>query len=184
MMKNQPFRRAFAIAALGTGLCAAASVAAAQGNTFPGGATSINESHGDWTVACRVTTKNDKDIKSCAMSQQRLNKQHQRALEISLVPQASGGARGVILMPFGLAVTKTVQISVGGTGLGAPLSFSTCVPLGCLVPLDLTPAEIKTMSHGTKLQIDATAADGQALTVSASLDGFSNAFSRTVDLLK
>ena len=168
--------------ALGAG---AAAAQATNGSDLPGGATSLNESHGDWTVSCRVVQDKDKQqVKSCAMSQQQVNKQKQRALEVSLVPQKDGSARGVILLPFGLAVTKGVTVDVDGDALGKPMDFSTCVPVGCLVPVDFDTASIKKIAKGQKMQISAVAPNGQKITLAASLNGFTSAFNRTGELLK
>lgn len=168
--------------ALGAGAAAAQT---ANGNDLPGGATSLNESHGDWTVSCRVVQNKDKQqVKSCAMSQQQVNKQKQRALEISLVPQKDGGAKGVILLPFGLAVTKGVDVQVDGESLGKPMAFSTCVPVGCLVPVDFDAAMVKKIAKGQKMQISATAPSGQKVALAAPLSGFTSAFNRTSELLK
>lgn len=161
-----------------------AQSAPAAGSDLPGGATSLNETHGNWTVVCRVEGDQGKSVKTCAVTQQKVNDKHQRALEISLVPNAEGGAKGVILMPFGLAVTRPVRIGVDGRPMGAPLSFSTCVPLGCLVPVDLAPDEVQTMAKGVSLDLDVTSSTGQALTVSVPMQGFESAFSRTSELLK
>ncbi len=177
-------RRLLAGAAIGAALSCLATLAPAQDRALPGGARSLNEAHGDWMVRCHVATKDKAQVTSCALSQQQQNKAHQRALEISLVPVAGGGARGVIVMPFGLAVTKPIQLSVDGTPIGKPRWFSTCIPIGCLVPLDLSAATVKTLSTGTKLQLEATAGNGQAVHVDAPLKGFSGAYGRTADLLK
>ncbi|WP_158243154.1 invasion associated locus B family protein [Acidimangrovimonas sediminis] len=175
---------ALAAAVAATLAMGAMPAAAQQGNALPGGANALNETHGDWNVACRVTTKDDKQVKSCAMSQQQVNKQKQRALEISLVAQQDGSAKGVIVLPFGLAVTKPVSLDLDDAALGKPMAFSTCVPVGCLVPLDLDAGMVKKIGKGKKLTISATSTSGQDIKLDMPLGGFTSAFDRVAELLK
>ncbi|GHE05534.1 invasion protein [Allgaiera indica] len=185
MRKPGSGRGLFAGATIAAALCALATTAPAQSRALPGGASSLNEVHGDWTVRCRVTAKDGAQTTACAMSQQQSDRKTRRlALEISLVPLAQGGARGVIVMPFGLSVTKPIQLSVKDRPIGKPRWFSTCIPAGCLVPLDLSAAAIKAVSDGAKLRIEATAGDGRPFRVDAPLKGFASAYGRTADLLK
>ena len=67
--------------------------------TLPNGASSINESYGDWTVDCRIVERR----KRCALSQAQGNKETgQRVFAIELQPPGGGKTDGTILMPFGL----------------------------------------------------------------------------------
>ena len=61
-MRNSLFP---ALLALGLMLTPAAAQEAATNAGLPGGAQSLNEEHGDWTVSCRV----EQAAKLCVMSQ-------------------------------------------------------------------------------------------------------------------
>jgi invasion protein IalB len=81
-----------------------ASIAPVEGahgdRPLPGGATSLQEMHGDWRVAC--AQQNGRNV--CALSQQQTDKDsHQLLLAIELNPSAIDKAEGTLILPFGLA---------------------------------------------------------------------------------
>ena len=162
-------------------LCAAGTTATAAG--LPGGASSLSETHGDWTVTCRMAGEGDQAKPACSLSQQQTNRQKQLAIAIELAP-ADDGARGALVLPFGVAVTKTVQTDVDKTPLGAPRTFSTCLPAGCIVPLAVSAQEVDQMKAGSTLNVTATTADNAAFTLSVSLNGFTSALERTRELVR
>ncbi|WP_069093614.1 invasion associated locus B family protein [Methyloligella halotolerans] len=70
--------------------------------SLPGGASSLTETHEDWTVGCSVQAEG----KRCVFSQALGNKQTgQRLLSMELRPEGDG-IEGVILAPFGLRLAK------------------------------------------------------------------------------
>ena len=168
-------RNALAIASLLT-----TGVASAQG--LPGGATSLNETHGDWTVACHAP---DGTVR-CAMTQTQINGENrQRVLAIELTP-ASGGSEvsGIVVLPFGLRLEAGVGLMIEGGGQLPTARFSTCLPAGCVVPLAFDAETVLALRSGTALNLAMTANDtGQNLALSVSLTGFGSALNRIAQLL-
>ncbi|MFC5384645.1 invasion associated locus B family protein [Aquamicrobium segne] len=155
------------------------STAAAQG--LPGGATTLSETHGDWTVAC---TTPDGTVR-CAASQVQINSQNrQRVLSVELTATEGGSATsGTLVMPFGLALDQGVVLSIDEGDFLPPLRFSTCLPAGCLVPLAFDAASVTALRAGTAVSVTVIANDsGQELSFSVSLSGFSSALNRLTEL--
>ncbi|TPK96485.1 hypothetical protein FJ938_27220 [Mesorhizobium sp. B2-4-14] len=77
---------------------------------LPGGATSLREGHGDWTVSCNLATQNGANVKVCALSQEQTDSQsRQRVLAMELRP-AGETVQGMLVLPFGLALEKGVTL--------------------------------------------------------------------------
>ncbi|RDE07922.1 hypothetical protein DVH29_14045 [Pelagibacterium lacus] len=82
--------------------------AAAKG--LPGGASSLNEAHGDWSVACAAR----EGSVQCAISQSQVSGQNgQRVLTIELRAAEGGEAiNGVLILPFGLRLDEGVTLAI------------------------------------------------------------------------
>ena len=158
------------------------SVAAAQGNqTHPGGATSLQEMHGDWRVTC--AQQNGRKV--CALSQQQTDKDsRQLLLAIELNAPAIDRAEGTLILPFGLALDRPVTLQIDEAAAGLTLRFRTCLPVGCLVSLAFDPTAVALLRKGTTLTVSATADGGQGAAFKISLNGFSSALDRTAALAK
>jgi len=160
-------------------LMGGAGTAAAQG--LPGGATSLNETHGDWTVACTTPEGHVR----CAISQVQVNSENrQRVLTVELTATEGGtAAGGTLVMPFGLELENGVILSIDEGAPLAALRFSTCLPAGCLVPLVFDQAALTAMQAGTVLKAKTTAnGNGQEVGFSISLSGFTSALARAAEL--
>lgn len=137
-------------------LAAAPLGAAAQG--LPGGAAAITETHGEWMVHCISM----ETAPRCSLSHRQLSDDAQRtriiAVELAGVDEA-GAVSGVLVLPFGLKLDDGAAIAVDEH---APygVRFSTCLPLGCLMPLRLDPAMVATMRQGAALSVVATIEEG------------------------
>lgn len=157
-------------------------VAAALGpaQALPGEASSLRETHGDWTVSC----VRQKAATLCAMSQiQAEPKSRKRVLTVELQVQANGTAKGVLIMPFGLALAQGVSLKIDEKETGAPLPYATCLPIGCIVPLNADADMLSALKAGGTLNINAVSnGDIQPLAFAVSLNGFSAAFARLVEL--
>ncbi|WP_244480739.1 invasion associated locus B family protein [Mesorhizobium sp. Root157] len=168
-----------ALFGLALALCGATTAAAQEG--LPGGASSLNETHGDWVVKCQQQNAATR----CALSQSQVNQQsRQRVLAIELAPDDDGEtASGVVILPFGLRLSSGAVLRIDE---GAPLpalGFSTCLPAGCLVPLTFDAAMVAALRGGTALKLTAVANDGeQQVAFSISLTGFSSALARAAAL--
>ena len=153
----------------------------ALAQNLPGGASSLNETHGDWTVTC-VTL--DGTVR-CAVSQIQINSENrQRVLSVELTANDGGNAAGgTFVLPFGLALDQGVALSIDEGEPMASLRFSTCLPAGCLVPLTFDQNAITAMRAGAALKAKAAAnGGGQDVNFSISLSGFTSALARAAEL--
>ena len=103
-------RHAFAIAAF---LILAATLLPGGSQVFaaalPGGASSLNETHGDWTVTCTAADGSAR----CTISQVQVNNENQRVLTVELAATEGGtAASGTLILPFGLAIDNGVAMSI------------------------------------------------------------------------
>jgi invasion protein IalB len=149
---------------------------------LPNGATSINETYGDWTVDCRITDRQ----KVCLLSQAQGNSQTgQRIYAIELRPPKDGKTEGTILMPFGLNLDAGALLKLDDRDLGKGLRFSTCVPQGCLLPVSFPSVATEAMRKSAKLIVATlNLSSGEAVTFSVSLNGFSGALDRMIQLAR
>ena len=149
--------------------------------TLPGGATSLQETHDDWVVACSVVDNQ----KRCEFSQALGNKQSgKRILSIELEPQGNN-IRGIILAPFGLKLASGVSLKVDDKPILQQLAFTTCIEAGCLVPMEIDGKTASVIGAGNQMTFNATnAGNGQAVTLTISLKGFTAARNRAAQLMK
>jgi invasion protein IalB len=106
----------------------AAQSAAVPTAQLPNGASSINETYGDWTVNCRLL----EGQKQCLLLQAQGDTQtKQRIFEIQLRTPKDGKTDGTILMPFGLKLDSGAILSLDDKDLGQGLHFSTCTAACC-----------------------------------------------------
>jgi invasion protein IalB len=179
-MKRSP-HSGLSAAVLTLGLLATLSASGQGASSLPGGATSLRETYDDWVVACAVPQSG----KTCAMQQElKAQQTGQRVLAIELQPKGAGAA-GTLVLPFGLALANGASLQIDDGAAGTPLRFSTCLPAGCIVSLDLDAKMLAGLRKGTALNVKVTPADGGAETqLAISLKGFASAFDRTAALLK
>lgn len=150
--------------------------------SLPNGASSINETYGDWSVNCAIVDNR----KSCGFSQEQGNSQTgQRLFAIELQPPADGQTNGVLLLPFGLKLDDGVKLKLDEQNLGQGARFSTCLPAGCLVPVSFPTVATDAMKKGEKLVITATReGGGEAPTFTVSLAGFTASINRVSELAR
>lgn len=150
--------------------------------SLPGGASALSETHGDWTVNCRIAN----DAKACAFSHQQFDKaSNQRLLAIELTTRDAATATGTLALPFGLALQSGVTLQIDDTKLEGAKPFSTCLAAGCLVPVTFDAKLVGQLKAGGVLKVNATTIDtGQPVVFSISLTGFASAIARTAELLK
>lgn len=151
-------------------------------SALPNGASSINEAYGDWVVAC----KRVEDKKTCTFSQLHTNNQTgQPVFAIEFQPPANGRTNSVILLPFGLRLDDGVTLTIDGRPLEPGARFLTCFPSGCLVPIAFPTAATDAMKDGEKLIVGAnSSSEGEPMTFTISLNGFTAALSRIMALSK
>jgi invasion protein IalB len=162
------------------GLAQPAVAQEAQTAALPGGATTLNESHGDWTVSCAVGNQG----KICVLAQQQTAGQaNQRLLAVELRPRDQN-VEGTLVLPFGLALDKGVTLQVDDGPAWTPLRIRTCLPGGCLVDLVFDAKTLPLLRKGTTLKIKAVADGGKDTQLAVSLKGFPSALDRTIALAK
>jgi len=115
----------------------------------------------------------------CVLSQQQVTENRQRVLTEELRIDGNGLA-GVMTLPFGLALSKGVVLQADKAGPGDPIVFSTCLPAGCLVPLQLDAAMVAALRKGNTLSLLVFDRNGQPLELSISLAGFAAAYDRVL----
>lgn len=168
--------------AIATGQTRPAAPTASQptGPQLPNGASSINETYGDWTVDCRIADGQ----KRCVLSQAQGNKQTgERIFAIELRTPRDGKTEGTILMPFGVNLDSGAILKLDDKDLGKGLRFSTCVPQGCLLPVSFPTVATDAMRKSTKLVVASlNLSNGEAVTFNVSLNGFNAALDRISQL--
>lgn len=151
-------------------------------STLPGGASSINEQHGDWTVSCAMA----QDGKHCSFSQVLGDAQTgRRVISVELRSTGADKVEGMLLTPFSLRLDAGVNLAIDDKALQGPIPFLSCVPEGCLVPLTFEGDVLAGLMAGTKLQLSAIPLSGaEPVKLAISLSGFTAARSRTAELEK
>lgn len=139
----------------------------------------LSETYEDWSVACvEIEGK-----KHCLLSQRQFHKSGQHVLTLELRPAEDAGLEGSLALPFGLCLDKGVTLGVDEATGGKPTRFSTCLPLGCIVPLTFTETTVALLREGTALKIGAFASDSEKdVAFSVSLNGFAAALDRVIAL--
>ncbi|MBZ9673088.1 invasion associated locus B family protein [Mesorhizobium sp. ESP7-2] len=156
----------------------------AQDAGLPGGATSLREGHGDWTVSCNVTTQNGATGKACALSQEQADAQsRQRLLAMELRPNGEV-VQGTLVLPFGLALDQGATLQIDDGVVLPALRFRTCLPGGCLVDLSFEGDTLAALRNGTSLKVKVVADGGKETNLALSLKGFGSALDRTAALLQ
>lgn len=178
---RQPVLRAIALITSVVAISTAAPAWAADG--LPGGASSLSETYGNWTVSCLVQKQGETQKVLCSMSQQQVDDKRQRALAVELSPDKNGAA-GAFVLPFGLNLAAGATLQIDETPADKPLAFTTCLPAGCIVPVSFDAAKADAIGKGKNLSVLAQAVDGNNLKLNVPLDGFASALKRTRELLK
>lgn len=170
------------IAAL-LGACAVVPVPAQAQDTpsLPSGASSLQETFGDWRVTCQVS----ESTKRCALSQQQAQQNGERMLAIELVPGSNNTMTGTLVLPFGLLLDAGVALQVDEQVALASIQFHTCIPAGCVVLLTLNAATTTALRNGETLNVAVKAADSQQeIQLKISLSGLPAALDRLSVLLE
>jgi len=165
-----------------TALTIGMSRSPAFAQALPGGASQLQETHGDWRVNCAQQNGH----KQCALGQQQSDKDsRQLVLGIEMKAASATRADGTLVLPFGLAVDEPIVLRIDEAGSFQTLHVRTCLPVGCLVPLAFDTAAIASLRKGTTLHVRAAAAEGgREAAFKISLNGFGSALDRTIELSK
>ncbi|AWB07809.1 invasion protein (plasmid) [Azospirillum humicireducens] len=148
--------------------------AAATG--LPGGSSALRETYDRWEVACVAQETSPR----CFMMQTLLDgESRQRLLTVEVLPAPGGTATATLIMPFGLDLAKGVTLSYGDDAKGPSRPITTCLPIGCIVPLAFDAATIAGLKKAATLTVGAVTMDGgKAVRIPVPLKGFPAAFAR------
>lgn len=171
-------------ASIGLLASAATTTQAQDMPSLPGGATSLSESHGDWTVGCGLQSDGDKTVKVCNLVQEQLDSRtRQRVIAVELRP-GKGAAKAVFLLPFGLDLQKGITAQVDDQAASGVHHFRTCLPAGCVLEMEIRTELLAELDKGTQLKLNAIADGGKDARFAISLKGFQAAYKRTAELTK
>lgn len=149
-------------------------------SVLPGGASSLTETFEDWTVSCSSANGSSQ----CIVSQVQTRQNGQRVLDMRLSPTTDNdGNNASLTLPFGLEFARGVTLQLDDGKPGKPISFKTCLPGGCIVPLSLDKAMTDAMRKGTALKLTATSIQNTAVPLTVSLKGFGAALDRASALV-
>ncbi len=104
-------------------------------------------------------------------------------MAIELKP-APASLKGVLVLPFGLALEKGVTYQLDEGQPSTVQRFRTCLQAGCLIAIDFDARLVNSLKSSKVLRIKAAADGGQETSFSISLAGFPSAFDRTMALSK
>lgn len=140
----------------------------------------LTETYSAWTVQCRAGE--DKQ-RQCAMTQMLTREEGgERLLLVELAIGEDKQPSMTILTPFGLQVARGAQLR---TDEDEPrnLEFFTCVPTGCILRQTLGEPELAALRRGAVLTANfIIARGGEPFALQVSLEGFSAAYRRLVEL--
>jgi invasion protein IalB len=142
------------------------------------------ETFQDWQVACAPSDGK----RRCAVLQQQAGQAaggtgaRQRLFAIELIP-AGAAATGTLILPFGLDLAKGVSLKVGDKASAPAIAFRTCIPAGCIVPLEFGAQAVSALRTAPLLSATITEADnGRVSTLPISLKGLAQALDRARQL--
>lgn len=152
------------------------SAAGAIASPLPKGATTLREEYGSWQVICAAKDQTT----HCVMQQTQIDaKSQQRVLTIELGGVDNGVLSGGMVMPFGLDLQKGISIGFANGEPQQVFQFSTCLPAGCIVPVEFGKEDIAALRENATLEISATAnSDKSPIKFPVSLEGFAAALDR------
>lgn len=154
---------------------------AQNGSPLPGGASSLTETFDDWTVSCRIAQA----ARRCALAQQKVQQNGQRIWALEVRPAPDGAVTGILGLLFGLRLADGVGLAINDKPTGVAPRFSTCLPAGCMVSVELNKAIVSALRSGKVLKVGAVANNtGAPLSISISLKGFAASLDRTAALLR
>lgn len=181
MLKSAACAALIVICAGAAPLMAQDAAADAPEITFAGGASTITESHGDWTLICGVHEAE----KACVVTQSLADQQRgQRVLTVEMEAGSEGAIGATVVLPFGLALADGVRMQIDDVSLGEASPFTVCYDYGCIADFDLDAGSAQLLGRGTNLRFVGIVADtGENIALSVSLNGLTSALERAPAVL-
>ena len=144
---------------------------------LPNGASSLQETYQDWSLACEGAPQT-----ICTVSQQQTQQNGQRVMAIELKRNADGTLAGNLILPFGLALDAGVVLQIDDAAPQKPLRFSTCLPAGCLVSLSFDAKAVAVVKTSASLKVRVQSMDAKEVVLPISLKGLAAAIDRLAAL--
>lgn len=115
---------------------------------LPDGADAVvlQERYGNWMVVCQENTDTAGTVCSALQVQTRAGA---RVLSAQLSGDPETSLTGTLTLPFGLALTEGISLSADEKPLQT-LKFSTCLPEGCVVPVQWDKEQVKILMNAGK----------------------------------
>lgn len=163
-----------ATAMAGSLLFAGAASAQDSGSAMP---SSLQETYGDWTVACRTVEVDGEDDRLCELRQQ-LFQDDRRILYVGLAIDDEDGPTLTLIAPFGLDLQSNVVLLVDDEPM-LDVPFDTCLAIGCRIRATMSDADIMKIGDNDNATVEmVTFEDKEPFPLELSLEGFSSAWSR------
>lgn len=145
---------------------------------LPGGASSLQETYQDWNLACQSAPQ-----MMCVISQQQVQQNGQRVLAVELRSNGDGALSGNLVLPFGLMLDAGAVFQIDEATQQETRRFLTCLPVGCLVPLEFDADAVAALRAGGVLQVRVQNVDANEVEFPISLMGLGVAADRLEALL-
>lgn len=157
---------------------ASSAPASKRESPLPNGASSLQETYGDWQVACLAQAGD----KRCGALQEQTNAQtRQRIFAMEAAP-IGDRIEAVLVMSFGLALDQGVTLQIDDFPPRPALKFRTCVAGGCLVPVAFDANQSALLKGAKVLKAKVTVDGGGEMEFSLSLNGLATALERVAAL--
>jgi len=162
-------------------LCIPMTVSASEGsNGSNDPADTIQESFYNWSLTCSIQHNRRK----CVISQKQYDEQTgQGRLSIELVRFTPNRVYGYLLLPLDLSISSGVVMHLDNVLFGSTRPFRTCTLAGCIVPIEFHSKLIFRLRTGNKLEFRAVVSNGDDISFTVLLVGFSEALDRALMLV-
>lgn len=179
-MKTSRFAaRHFLLALSAATLTTAAMAQTAEGVQAP---STLSETYEAWTVQCANRAEGEQIQRTCQMSQELLQQgTGQRVLMVAIGNADQGGAKGTMVLPFGLRLSDGVSVNIAEEEVLRGV-YRTCLPAGCVSEIDLSEELLGKLANAEAASVLMTADNGQPVKTDVSLKGFKPAYQRLVVL--
>ena len=109
--------------------------------------SSVIETYRDWTVRCVPQGEG----RVCQLVQELAQTESGQRVLSFVIDAPAGGAETVsatLVTPFGLKLSDGISVRVDDDQDARVLAFSTCLPIGCVAPIDLDEAALDQFRAG------------------------------------
>jgi invasion protein IalB len=139
-------------------------------------ARTVTEQFKNWRYACVEQGENSR----CEIGQAAVNDQGQMVSQIIIGKNPEGKGQVQIIAPLMMDLKAGMQLQVDQQKL-ADLDYLFCNQGSCVVAELLSKDMLRAMKAGNDMQINIAAINGQTMTITYSLSGFSAAYARLMD---